>query len=464
MRKKIITVLLATAVVMPASLSAKDIDDIYREGYDLVPASINTAARENNISFYRNNQIILLKPNPKGKNTRPVPFTATIKENGDLGKPKLSKELSKLGITGTVAYDSVGGKMYFSRYNRMEKDYALYETSMLKGKWSEPVQMDIEGTGSKRGTKGFMHAAGWNYKTVGLSGFKNPSIAKNGKRVYFTAKLRGKDYANVGATDIYYIDQKEDGSWSAPQNVGKNINTQNKEDYAFCVGDTILYFASQGKGIDIMKSKLVRGEWARPVNMDQPFNSPLSDYNMIANDKFIYLVSTRNSKGKDDIYLFRKQPDPVVIPPPIPIEPEPEPDPVLEKVRQWHFVLFYFDFDKDVLTEEFTRQFKELVEEMKQFPGETFEVAGHTDQRGSYKYNQALSERRAEFVKNLLVQEGFPADKIITVGFGKRMPVIADPKTEDDFAQNRRCEVRILSEEEKEELLKSQSVSKNKSK
>ncbi|MDR3705261.1 MAG: OmpA family protein [Paludibacteraceae bacterium] len=450
MRNKLINLLLASTIVLSSIMHATDIDDKYRKGYDLVAASINTAAKENSISFYRNNQIILLKPDPKGRNNKPVPFTSTIKENGDLGKPKLSKELSKLGISGTVAFDSVAGKMYFSKYNSVEKDYALYESAVKKGKWQDPVQMKIEGTGGQRKQNSFMTSAGWSYKTVGLSGFKNPSISKNGKRIYFTAKIRPKEYGNVGGTDIWYIDQREDGTWSRPINAGKGINTSAKEDYAFCVGDTLLYFSSMGKGgIDIFKSKLINGQWAKGVNLNKPYSSSLNDFNFIANDKFIYLVSTRNMKGKDDIYLFRKQPDPVVIPPPVAIPPEPEPDPVVEVKQNWNFVLFYFDFDKDILTDEFTRQFKELVEEMKQFPGETFEVAGHTDQRGSDKYNQKLSEHRANFVKQLLVKEGFPADKIIAKGFGKKMPVVEDPKSEDDYAQNRRCEIRIISQEVK---------------
>lgn len=452
MKNKLVNLLLVSTILLSSIVHAADIDDRYRAGFDLVPASINTAARENNISFYRNNQLILLKPNPKGKNNKPVPFVSTIKENGDLGKPKLSKELSKLGITGTAAYDSIGGKLYFSKYNSIEKDYALYESTLKKGKWEDPVQMQIEGTGGKRKEKSFMLSAGWSYKTIGLSGFKNPSVAKKGKRIYFTAKIRPKEYGNVGSTDIWYVDQKDDGTWSKPINAGKNINTPAKEDYAFCVGDTVLYFNTIGRGrggIDIFKSKLVNGQWSKAVNLDKPYNSSVNDFNFIANDKFIYIVSLRKMKGKDDIYLFRKQPDPVVIPPPVAIPPEPEPDPVVERKINWNFVLFYFDFDKDVLTEEFTQQFKELVEEMKQFPGETFEVDGHTDQRGSDKYNQKLSEHRANFVKQLLVKEGFPADKIIAKGFGEKMPVVEDPKSEDDYAQNRRCEIHIVSPEGK---------------
>lgn len=447
MRNKLITLLFATTVFL--SSNSQTVDEKYKNGFYLVAATINTAAKETNISLYRNNQIILLKPDPKGKNNKPVAFTATIKENGDIGKPKISKELSTLGLSGTVAFDSVGGKMYFSKYNSLEKNYALYETSVDKGKWGEPKKMIIEGVGGQRSEASFMVSAGWSYKPTGMTGFKNPAIAKGGKRIYFSSNIKGRENGNVGSTDIYYIDQKEDGiSWGRPQNLGKNVNTNSKEDYPFCDGDTVLYFSSIGKGgMDLFKTTFVNGQWTKAKNLDKPFCSGMNDYNLVANNKNIFLISNRDPQGKDDIFLFRKEPDKPIIPDKVPIPPAPEPDPVFVKILEWNFVLFYFDFDKYVLSPEFTAQFAELVAEMKQFPGETFELAGHTDQKGSDKYNIKLSNNRAGFVKQLLIKEGFPGANLITKGFGESMPVIDDPKSDDDFAQNRRVEIRIIGKE-----------------
>ncbi len=452
MRTKVIT-LLILAVALPCGLFAS-VEEKYKTGYDIVPASINTVAYENNISFYKNNQLIFFKPDPKGKK-KPVVFLSTIRENGDLTKPKISKELNKLDFVGTVAYDSVNQILYFAKYHKLDKDYALHESHFVKGKWQVPVKMKIDGTSNDRKENDFIADAAWSYRQIGLAGFKNPCLAKNGKRLYFTATIKGKEYTPVGSSDIWYTDQKEDGTWSAPVNVGKGVNTPAKEDYAFCVGDTTLYFNSLGKGgIDIFKSEFKDGEWTKAVNLGKPFNSGLNDVNFIINDKMAYLVSNRNSKGKDDIYLFRKQPEPPIIPDAIAVAPPAEPEPKEQIMAEWHFVLFYFDFDKHVLTPEFVAQFGELVDEMKQFPGATFEIAGHTDQKGSDSYNQKLSEQRAKFVKDLLIKDGFPADKLVTKGFGEKMPVIADPKTEEDYAQNRRCEIRILSEEELKEIKK----------
>jgi outer membrane protein OmpA-like peptidoglycan-associated protein len=418
----------------------------YQEGYELVSSTINSAARETYLSLFKNNQLVLLKPDPKSKNKKMKVYTSTIKENGELSKPKESKELSKLALEGTIAYDDVAKKIYFTKYNGLSKNYDLYETAFKKGRWTEPKPMTIEGTGSDREEESFIMNAGWSYRELGLSGFKNPSLAKNGKRIYFTASFKG----GSGGTDIWYIDQKEDGTWGAPQNAGKNINTVGREDYAFSVGDTILVFSTTaGKsGVDLMSADLNEGEWQKAQNMGAPFNSALNDQNLVATKDNVYLLSARNPRMREDIYHFKKLPPKPVIPQAVVIPPPPPPPPTKkEEALKWNYTLFYFDFDKDVLTDEFVAQFKELVGEMKEFPGATFEVAGHTDSKGSDAYNDKLSIKRAEFVKALLIKEGFPADKIVTKGYGERQPVIPDAKTEDEFMQNRRCEIRIINQQ-----------------
>jgi outer membrane protein OmpA-like peptidoglycan-associated protein len=70
-----------------------------------------------------------------------------------------------------------------------------------------------------------------------------------------------------------------------------------------------------------------------------------------------------------------------------------------------------------------------------------FEVAGHTDAKGSAQYNKQLSLRRAEAVKRFLVAKGMDAGRLTTVGYGSDK-LLAPGRPED--ASNRRVEIRDL--------------------
>ena len=76
------------------------------------------------------------------------------------------------------------------------------------------------------------------------------------------------------------------------------------------------------------------------------------------------------------------------------------------------------------------------------YPQTTIFVAGHTDSTGSEEYNLQLSQRRADSVKNALIQRGVAAQRITAVGYGEGQP-IGNNGTEFGRQQNRRVEVRI---------------------
>jgi outer membrane protein OmpA-like peptidoglycan-associated protein len=67
-------------------------------------------------------------------------------------------------------------------------------------------------------------------------------------------------------------------------------------------------------------------------------------------------------------------------------------------------------------------------------------VEGHTDSRGSESYNQGLSQRRADAVRDYLVQKGYPADRIQTRGMGEGSPIASNTSPEGR-ANNRRVEI-----------------------
>ncbi|WP_372876035.1 OmpA family protein [Pseudomonas sp.] len=102
-----------------------------------------------------------------------------------------------------------------------------------------------------------------------------------------------------------------------------------------------------------------------------------------------------------------------------------------------------FDFDKSVVKEGSYADIKSLADFMKQYPQTTTIVEGHTDAIGSDAYNQGLSERRANAVRDVLVeQHGIDVNRVSAVGYGESRPV-ADNDSESGRAINRRVEAAV---------------------
>lgn len=110
-----------------------------------------------------------------------------------------------------------------------------------------------------------------------------------------------------------------------------------------------------------------------------------------------------------------------------------------------------FDFDKADLRPAADAVLHDLVAQVQaRIPGGRFRVEGHTDSKGSDRYNDFLSNRRAKSVQAWLVRRGgVPAPRISTTGFGKRRPVVPNEKPDgsDDpegRQKNRRVEILVV--------------------
>jgi outer membrane protein OmpA-like peptidoglycan-associated protein len=106
-----------------------------------------------------------------------------------------------------------------------------------------------------------------------------------------------------------------------------------------------------------------------------------------------------------------------------------------------------FEFNKAVLLPIARTRLEEVARALMEMePGSTMVVEGHTDARGSDDANLALSQARAEAVVAFLVSRGVEPTRIRAVGKGEQEPV-ADNRSTEGRANNRRVEIRVLRPE-----------------
>jgi OmpA-OmpF porin, OOP family len=103
----------------------------------------------------------------------------------------------------------------------------------------------------------------------------------------------------------------------------------------------------------------------------------------------------------------------------------------------------YFDQSSYVLRPESNEQLDKLLKTLNGNPGLHIQIAGHTDNVGDRRLNQALSENRAKVITNYLTNRGIGQTRLQPQGYGDSRPV-APNDTEDNKKKNRRVEFVVL--------------------
>lgn len=124
-------------------------------------------------------------------------------------------------------------------------------------------------------------------------------------------------------------------------------------------------------------------------------------------------------------------------PAPLPVPPPAPPEKICMNLN------VQFDLNKADVKEKYLGAIEEAAKFMKDNPEATAVIEGHADNLGNYEYNIKLSERRAENVKNIMVDKfGVEASRLSTKGYGYTKP-IATNKTAEGRQKNRRIDAVI---------------------
>ena len=257
-----------------------------------------------------------------------------------------------LGANINTAEDELGpvistdGKtLYFARQNvpentgGKEDDEDVYVSQWIEGAWTKAKNMGraINTTGTDNllavsaDNNSMMFdedhelmmrhrsTSGWSdLEKLGLT-FKNEldhfvaSLSADGRAVIFSAKLKTNIYYDPKRDEgDLYVSIKENDSWSAPINLGKNINTAGEDTSPFLSSDgKTLYFSSNGRpgygDQDIFVARRTGDgwtDWSTPINLGPGVNSPYFDayYTVPAAGDYAYFVSYDKGFGRADIF------------------------------------------------------------------------------------------------------------------------------------------------------------------
>ncbi len=103
----------------------------------------------------------------------------------------------------------------------------------------------------------------------------------------------------------------------------------------------------------------------------------------------------------------------------------------------------YYDLNKSDIREDAALELDKLVTLLQDNPGISIELSSHTDNRGDDKYNQILSQKRAEAAVAYLITNGIDQARVTAKGYGETRPIMENAEAEEDHQKNRRTEFKV---------------------
>lgn len=103
--------------------------------------------------------------------------------------------------------------------------------------------------------------------------------------------------------------------------------------------------------------------------------------------------------------------------------------------------IIYFDYDKAAIRPEYMVLINTHAKLLAKYPSLKMRLEGHADERGSREYNVALSESRAQSVKNIMGVQGALRSQMKTIGYGEEIPIVRG-QSQESWQKNRRVEIK----------------------
>ncbi|KFC58569.1 flagellar motor protein MotB [Flavobacterium gilvum] len=104
----------------------------------------------------------------------------------------------------------------------------------------------------------------------------------------------------------------------------------------------------------------------------------------------------------------------------------------------------YFDYNMWYIRKESKKILNRVAELMNKYPEMVVEIGSHTDNRGNAKFNEDLSQKRADATRNYIIEQGIPKNRIYAKGYGESVPIVKcvpeDSCDEEQHELNRRSE------------------------
>lgn len=194
----------------------------------------------------------------------------------------------------------------------------------------------------------------------------SPSLSKDGRTLFFAANFEDA----IGGYDLY-VSQLSGNSWSKPENLGPNVNTEENEIYPFIHSSGRLYFSSGGHdntgGYDLFETAEVDGSWNQVTRLPAPFNTLSDDYHVFFREDFKsgFITSDRRS-GSKEIFAFQTD---------IPAFESPEP------IKKTYYTWRIFDQNLDTVDHNLFR-YSWVINDTLEIPGH--EVIYRFPEPGTY--------------------------------------------------------------------------------